>query len=634
MRITWKQRLRYQFDNTMSKGTPAMIAWLGLATLVIISVAALLVAFLGIAPEGTESLSLPEALWTSLMHSMDAGTVAGDSGWSFRALMFIVTLGGIFIFSTLIGALANGIQGALEQLRKGRSLVCEQDHTVILGYNSKLATLVGEISIANQNRKNAVIAVLAPRDKVELEDELRSQIEDLNGTRLVVRSGDPSVLDDLALVNPNQARSLVVLSPEDRCENDADAWTIKTLLAIVNNPERRELPYHIVAEIRHPRNLDVARIVAKHEAELVLTDDFVSRVMVQTSRQSGLSVVYQELLDFAGVEIYFAPAAALAGRPFRDALGAFARSTVMGVQFADGRVKLNPSHDTLLSTGDKLVVISEDDDTLELAKDQGPDVRVDLIRPVESVARAPESTLMLGWNRKSPSLLVELDHYMVPGSTVTVVASDEGVDEVLKEVGALLKHTHIHFVSADPAHRQVLESVDVGLFDHILVLAESDTLEREQADSRVLMVLLQLRHIQEMRGLDLDIVSEMMSGQNRDLAEATRADDFIVSDKLVGLLIGQVAENKALMQVFDDLFKSDGSEIYLKPVGDYIKLGATVNFATLAAAAEKRGEIALGYRCAQLSHDSSASYGVILNPARTQEIEFFDEDCVIVLAEQ
>lgn len=69
--------------------------------------------------------------------------------------------------------------------------------------------------------------------------------------------------------------------------SDADASTVKTLLAIVNNPNRREAAYHIVAEIRDTRNFEVAKLVAGPEVELVLVGDLISRIIAQTCRQSG-----------------------------------------------------------------------------------------------------------------------------------------------------------------------------------------------------------------------------------------------------------------------------------------------------------------------------------------------------------
>ena len=84
--------------------------------------------------------------------------------------------------------------------------------------------------------------------------------------------------------------------------------------------------------------------------------------------------------------------------------------------------------------------------------------------------------------------------------------------------------------------------------------------------------------------------------RNRTLAEVTRADDFIVSDQLVSLYLTQVAENKALSVVFDDIFDAEGSEIYLRPIDGYVALERPLTFYTLVEAARRRGEIAIGYR--------------------------------------
>ncbi len=44
--------------------------------------------------------------------------------------------------------------------------------------------------------------------------------------------------------------------------------------------------------IRDPGNTDVARMVGKEEAEIILAGDTISRVVAQMCRQSGLSLVY------------------------------------------------------------------------------------------------------------------------------------------------------------------------------------------------------------------------------------------------------------------------------------------------------------------------------------------------------
>ena len=61
---------------------------------------------------------------------------------------------------------------------------------------------MSELSIANESRKRPVIVVLADRDKVEMEDELREKVPDLRGTRVVCRSGSPDDIERPRAVQP------------------------------------------------------------------------------------------------------------------------------------------------------------------------------------------------------------------------------------------------------------------------------------------------------------------------------------------------------------------------------------------------------------------------------------------------
>ncbi len=110
-------------------------------------------------------------------------------------------------------------------------------------------------------------------------------------------------------------------------------------------------------------------------------------------------------------------------------------------------------------------------------------------------------------------------------------------------------------------------------------------------------------------------------------------DDFIVSDHLVSLMMTQLSETADLFPVFTDLFDPEGSEIYLKPVFDYVKTGEPVNFYTVAEAARRMGQVALGYRLVSQSTDAGKSYGVHTNPKKSEPITFSPDDKIIVLAE-
>ena len=125
------------------------------------------------------------------------------------------------------------------------------------------------------------------------------------------------------------------------------------------------------------------------------------------------------------------------------------------------------------------------------------------------------------------------------------------------------------------AHGPSSTNCRLQTYDHIVVLAYSDTLDAQRADALTLLTLLHVRRIADENHHHYSIVSEILDQRNRELAESSRADDFIVSDRLVSLLMAQVSENKALNEVFNDLFDPIGAEIFLKPAMNYIQAGVT-----------------------------------------------------------
>src|SRR5947208_3387855 len=111
-KFTVRQRLRYAFDNTMSRGTSALVAWLGLVTLAA-----------QIAPKNGAGHrpGFFRQIFNSFAHSIDSGAVGGDTGgWPFIVTMIGLTIGGVFIVSALIGVIATGLDEKLQELRKGR----------------------------------------------------------------------------------------------------------------------------------------------------------------------------------------------------------------------------------------------------------------------------------------------------------------------------------------------------------------------------------------------------------------------------------------------------------------------------------------------------------------------------------
>jgi hypothetical protein len=125
----------------------------------------------------------------------------------------------------------------------------------------------------------------------------------------------------------------------------------------------------------------------------------------------------------------------------------------------------------------------------------------------------------------------------------------------------------------------------------------------------------------------------MHDENNRALAEVTEADDIVISDTVIGLLLAQLAENRHLADVFGYLFDSRGSEIYPRPAAAYVKTGTKVTFSTVVESARRRGETAIGYR-SSAARNTPPHYGIVLNPSKAEPIVLGARDSVIVLAER
>lgn len=626
METSWRDRLRYAVDEFFARGTIALILGLfAVSTLIVILIA------LAVTVSGAgEDRPFYELIWMGLLRTLDPGTMGGDQGTTgFLGAMLLVTLAGLFVISALIGIINTGIQGRLAELRKGRSRVIESEHTVILGWNQQVFTILAELVSANANQRGRSVVVLADRDKMEMDDEIRARIPDTRGTKIVCRSGSPVDLDEIDIAGIQRSRSVIVLAPEI---DEPDIEVIKTILAITNDPNRRPEPYHVVAEIHDRSNLEAARLAGRDEVEFVVVGDVVSRIIAQTCRQAGLSIVYGELLDFDGDEIYFSHQPALKGRTFGDAQHAFEDSTLIGLSMAETGVRINPLPSTVIGANDRLILIAADDDAIRLRDGDPPTIDDQSIIVCIPTPVARERTLVLGWNHRVLQIARELDSYVAPGSALTVVTDDPAAVDALEVLRAELANQALHVVHKSSSNRAVLDELDIAGYRHVLVISPIDRYDAQRADARTLVTLLHLRDIASTIGHSFSITSEMADVRNRTLAEVTRADDFIVSDRLISLLLTQVSENKQLNAVFADLFDAAGSEVYLRPVADYVATGRPVTVATIVEAARRLEEVAIGYRIRSQSNDATQAYGVHVNPPKSATVTFQPDDKVIVLA--
>ncbi|MGL4484397.1 MAG: CASTOR/POLLUX-related putative ion channel [Anaerovoracaceae bacterium] len=609
------ERLKYKFDNIMAKGTISLILLLLLVTVIVVA----LVGFFSFAVNAKVAGSLGNSFWQNLMCALDAGSLAGvtiDSGPAFVLLMTFTTVIGIFVTSILIGLISAGLEDKFDSLKKGKSKVVEKNHTVIIGYDENIFTMLPELIEANDNGKKPRVVIMADLDKEEMDTEIRSRIGDFRNTKVITRTGDTSDIETLRKCSLEEAKSIIINEAEDTKK-------IKSILAISeilkSVPEK---PVHITTVINDEKNLEIAKIAGGGRTEALYFRDAISRIVAHTSRQPGLSAVYTELFDFDGDELYIEKFSELVGKKFKDSINLFPKSSVFGI-VSEGKAKINPAMNHKISEEDEIIILAEDDGV----SFPNADVKVEkesIVTIKETESHNKESMLILGYNDLLIGTLAELDLYVDVGSKATVVTDNKEAIQEINKISQSMNNFSIETKEKDIQNRETLESLLNNDYKHIILLSD-DTLEVDEADGKTLLVLLYLKDISEKKNVDYSVTSEIKDVKNRELAQMTNVADFVVSSNLTSLMTTQISEKRLLASIFDDLLRDEGSELYMKPASEYVLLETQVNFATVVESAAQKSELAVGYKKASQ---------VITNPEKSEQIIFTEEDAIIVLAEE
>jgi len=495
--------------------------------------------------------------------------------------------------------------------------VLEEDHTVILGWSTRVPAIVKELVIANESRKRTAVVIVADTEKSEMEETLRGQIDDFKTTRIVCRRGDPWLPRNLDLANVKGARSIIVV------EEGNDASTVKVLLAIRAAQHGDPSPAHVVAEVLASETARSLRSLMGENLVTVSSDDVVAELTAQACRQRGLSTVFHELLDFDGDELYFAPFPELIGRTFAEAQLSFEKCAVIGKMDSAGAVLLNPPMGSTLAAGDQLIAIAEDDSLFVVT----PISATPRLLPIRAATRdeTPRRIVIVGWSNLGPRVIAELDEFMDSRTTIELLLdpSKLDVEAVRSAVTARNVRVEVSELAAGPelvaAHAARIS------FNEVIVLGYRDALDSNEADATTLLTLLAFRQIRQSEDVGpVRMVAELLDQRHAPLAEASGADDFIVSDELTSLMLAQLSERRELDQVFVDLFDRGGSSIELREAAQYGAQEAST-FADVVATASKQGHSAFGFRRA-------SSGEVVVNPAKSAPLTLHMDDEVLVLA--
>ena len=612
--VTLRERLRYRFDNVLARGTGVALFWLGAVTVAAVLVSSLLLTLFGVTLSGSENGAWLEDFWQSLLRILDTGTMAGDVGWGRRVLALVVTLFGVLIAGTLIGIIAAGVEDRIDSMRRGRSVVIESGHLVILGGTSRIPAIIEQLVLANAAHDSNTIVVLAEVDPTELRRSVVEAVPDRHRTHVVYRFGDPRVRADIALARVGEARGVIVLPDGD----GGDVSVVHTMLAL--NAELGGLQsIPVVAEVADPTTGE--RLVQAFGPNMhpIATTQASARASAFALRQRGLSRVVNELTDFSGCDLHVTDRPDLLGVRFDEIVGWFTNARPLGISRRDGRVELNPSPESAMAAGDRLIVLAYDLETLERApapmrlQSGGPAERhtTRVTEPVE------EHILVVGWNPLGVHLLSGWATHTSASSSVEIAFDPRHI-----EVGDVVVSDIDVDVRLSPTEEASSLSLDPR--PTTIVVLGYTSVDVDEADARTMLDVMQLRRRCAEAGDVPRLVVHLLGEEHADLANLTGPDDFLISAALGSQLIAQLIEQPERRDILLELYGGGDASIRMIPC-DRLDLVGTFTTADIVARSYGSGVLAIGWR--RLTDQGA----VVLNPNATDQVTLSPDDQIIVV---
>ena len=399
--------------------------------------------------------------------------------------------------------------------------------------------------------------------------------------------------------------------------------------------------FSVIVEIFNPTHRNIVRSSFPDHVVTVDTRDILAKLLVQTSRSVGLSVVYNEILSFDGCELYFYDAE-WGDCTFGEIGYRFPDGVPLGIRNADGQILLKPPADRQLAPTDEILIVADDDSTIDLVREPVADP-AELALPDVVLEQGVERELMIGWSYKSAAIIREFADYIIRGSRVDVLLKNP-TDQQMGEIEALdaeIDSIDVKLLIKDCLNIEDLMSVRPFEYDNIIILAgagaEDAAIDAARVDSENIVALLLLRRIFSQypkESANTKLITEILDSQNDALVARAGVQDVIISNRLVSMIMAQISESRDIEKVYDDIFQEDGSEIYLKPASLYFdSLPAEVSFADLMGLAQKRDEICFGVKVKSLEGIKEDNNGVSLIPEKNTRFNLQPEDSLVVLAE-
>lgn len=648
-RMTFSAYLSYRFEYWFDSHDSASCIVLTILTTGTLILGSLLYLVL------TQS-DIETSMWLTFVWIVCPDAGAGERTVTGYAVGVFLSICGLVIFALLLTMVQDSFSNWLESHRKGASPIIESGHILLIGLQEHMFPVIQELCNSHKDVGGTTICILSGEyTKEDMEIQIRNTLGDfdMHGSRVLVRSGNGTQETDLKHVAADTAKTIIILPNKDYPKEMRDAGVLRTVIALRGSGW--PIKGRLLVNCSLPRNEPLFRETGGTITDIVMFDSFMSKLMVQSSRQCGVGQVISQVFSPEGNRFGIAAVPEfLIGRTVSEASYHYPSAVICGVgQFpSDGADHHSDrSSDTCqicprgqegasktLKRGDYLVLFS---DVAEPEVKESPCMPYPEPKEVDERHFAPkrkkENLLIMGFNGMVGKMIRDLDELVEKPSHLVIVSpmsKDERIEELEKadkrstraRAGNIAHITHIEAALGSRWTLEALEDMvaqeekkerekkekeeegkptafSINGASRIFVVSDHCAPSFKEADTSTIGAVLQIHDSIKLRQTEgqavplCPIVPEIRNPTSGKHLQKIRARDFINSSELPSQVIAMTAVNPHLLTVLRDIIGEDGHvDIFIRNITHYAdKPAAQISFFEVSSLVSAFGDIALGW---------------------------------------
>lgn len=567
--------IKYRIDRMLNKGLFYQLMLLVFVIIILLLIVSIfIIVFFEYSPK--------DAFWDSLMQFIDTGNISSVEGNIGVLITFlIVTFIGVCGWGSLIAMINKALQDRINNLSKGNAFIMEKNHAIIMGYGEEALTIIEEFIKA----KVKTIVILSEHNV----DIIRKRISFIKGykkTNIIIREGNTGRIENIKLLNIEKSSSISII-------NNDDTESINILLAlkkIIEEIEERKIynKINICVLIHEEDTVEILKSIEHKNfvIHMIYKYEILYKLIAQSIIYTGLSNVYEDLFSNDGNIFYIEEDHDFDNSSFEDAASKYFDKgmILLGIAKEDRTQLIMPNYNYIIKKENRLVILSKNN--YENPIKEYPDIKLNITKYKNNIL---------------------------------LICEEKRYDEIIKEISEYVENHNIIMISYNlivsqkKKYKFILDKLKKENITKIVLISEDNI-----TDVKSINILLIIREIIKKEKLDIAILSLLNSIQKRNLIYSDDVRDFIVSGKLIGMLMAQASISSNILYIFYGLLSKNGKDIIIQSYSYYFK--ESKNFIDVYFSLLKRKIILIGIK----RHND-----IILNPNHKCKLDDKDEIVII-----